>query len=233
MPVRKTPDGRIVEDKTEPVEIGQRRESSEDTPTTGGKTLLSSGNGSSSSSGGDALDDKTQIVGGEGHEDRTHTPSASAPQSGEKTHSLKKNTPDNTPSDDGRTRIYREGGEESSEQKSENPDPVVGWLVVEAGPGKGYSLPLGIGMNAIGRSKDQRVALTFGDQTISSEKHFFISYEPRSRGFAIHRGDSANLTYLNGEPVYGSMELLNYSQIEAGATTLRFVALCGEYFDWQ
>ncbi len=31
-------------------------------------------------------------------------------------------------------------------------DPVVGWVVVIKGPGRGTSVPLGYGMNSIGRS---------------------------------------------------------------------------------
>src|SRR5579863_6049785 len=33
-------------------------------------------------------------------------------------------------------------------------DPVVGWVVVVDGPGKGNALPLGYGMNEIGRGSE-------------------------------------------------------------------------------
>ena len=35
-------------------------------------------------------------------------------------------------------------------------DPVVGWLVVVAGPGRGSAVELGYGMNAVGRVKSPR-----------------------------------------------------------------------------
>ena len=50
-------------------------------------------------------------------------------------------------------------------------DPTVGWVVVINGPGKGRSLPLGYGMNKIGRDATQRIALDFGDKEISRENH--------------------------------------------------------------
>ncbi|MEO0017489.1 MAG: hypothetical protein RLZZ522_772 [Verrucomicrobiota bacterium] len=45
--------------------------------------------------------------------------------------------------------------------------PVVGWLVVVEGPGRGKSVTLGYGMNAIGREPGNRVVLPFGDMQIS------------------------------------------------------------------
>jgi hypothetical protein len=110
--------------------------------------------------------------------------------------------------------------------------PIVGWLVVESGPGRGRSLPIGMGMNSVGRAGNQRIPLAFGDLTISSNKHFFVSFEPRGGAFGVHRGDGANLAYLNGRPVYQSEPLSSFDRIEVGATKLCFVALCGPQFSW-
>lgn len=120
----------------------------------------------------------------------------------------------------------------SAEPKAESGDPVVGWLVVTDGPGKGNSVPIGGGMNAVGRGADQRVSLNFGDTSLSSEKHFMLSFDARSGSFAIHRGDSVNLTYLNDAPVYETQPLKSFDKIETGATKLTFVAFCGEQFSW-
>ena len=72
--------------------------------------------------------------------------------------------------------------------------PVVGWLVVTQGPGRGKSVTLGYGMNTIGRESGNRVILPFGDMQISRTKHATVTYDPRGRKFFIQHGDSSNLT---------------------------------------
>ncbi len=112
-------------------------------------------------------------------------------------------------------------------------DPVVGWLVVLAGPGRGNARRLGYGQNSVGRDKSERVNLDFGDGSISRSKHAFVLYEPRKRQYFIRPGDGANLTYLNGELLAESRPLTAIDVIEMGATKLRFVPLCGPEFDWE
>lgn len=112
-------------------------------------------------------------------------------------------------------------------------DPVVGWLVVLSGPGRGNARRLGYGQNSIGRDKGERVSLDFGDGSISRSKHAFLIYEPRKRQFFIRPGDGANLTYLNGDLLADSRPLKQADEIEVGATKLRFVPLCGPDFDWE
>ena len=112
-------------------------------------------------------------------------------------------------------------------------DPVVGWLVVLHGPGRGNARRLGYGQNSLGRDKSERVSLDFGDPSISRSKHCFVLYEPRKRQFYLRPGDGANLTYLNGE-LLAEAKLLNATDvIEIGATKLRFVPLCSPDFDWE
>ncbi len=111
--------------------------------------------------------------------------------------------------------------------------PVVGWLVVMDGPGRGQALALGYGINAIGRGADQRVSLDFGDQQISRANHATVVYDPRGRQFFLQHGDSTNLTYLDGQLVLTPQPLAGGSDILIGRTRLRFVALCGPTFDWQ
>ncbi len=112
-------------------------------------------------------------------------------------------------------------------------DPVVGWLVVLAGPGRGNARRLGYGQNSLGRDKGERVSLDFGDGSISRSKHAFVLYEPRKRQYFIRPGDGANLTYLNGELLADSRPLTSADTIEMGATKLKFVPLCGPEFDWE
>src|SRR5438477_12896177 len=67
-------------------------------------------------------------------------------------------------------------------------DPVVGWLVVLAGPGRGNARRLGYGQNSLGRDKSERVSLDFGDPSISRSKHCFVLYEPRKRQYYLRPG---------------------------------------------
>ena len=112
-------------------------------------------------------------------------------------------------------------------------DPVVGWLVVLAGPGRGNARRLGYGQNSLGRDKGERVSLDFGDASISRSKHAFVLYEPRKRQYFIRPGEGANLTYLNGELLADSRPLTPADVIEVGATKLKFVPFCGPEFDWE
>ncbi len=112
-------------------------------------------------------------------------------------------------------------------------DPVVGWLVIVAGPGRGNARQLGYGQNSVGREADERVSVNFGDETISRRQHCFVIYEPRQRQYLLRPGDGATLTYLDGKLVSQSSPLKAGDLIEIGETVLRFVPLCGEDFDWQ
>lgn len=140
---------------------------------------------------------------------------------------------------DKRTRIWRGGAVDPARPVPQPPatgnmaDPPVGWLVVIAGPGQGAALTLGNGVNAIGRDASQRLTLDFGDELISRVNHAQITYDPRGKKFYIQHGGGANLTYVNDEPVLAPRELSANTHIVLGATTLRFVPLCGEAFDWD
>jgi len=113
-------------------------------------------------------------------------------------------------------------------------DPVVGWVVVVGGPGRGASAPLGYGMNSVGRAKTERVCLPFGDEQISRNQHAVITYDPRGRKFFVQHGGGKNLTYIGGdEPVLVPTQLKGGEEITLGKTRLRFVPFCGADFDWQ
>ena len=110
--------------------------------------------------------------------------------------------------------------------------PVVGWLVVVDGPGKGSSLRLGIGQNTIGRGESSRVRLEFGDHEISRETHAVVTFDPKGNRFYIQQGTGMNLTYLGESPVLAPTLLETGSRIAIGETTLCFVAFCGKDFSW-
>ena len=112
-------------------------------------------------------------------------------------------------------------------------DPVVGWLVVVEGPGKGRAIQLGYGSNSLGRGATDRVKLDFGDDHISRNGHAVVTYDPRGRKFYVQHGGGTNLTYLGDQPLLTPTELPALSHIRIGNTILRFVPLCGAGFDWQ
>lgn len=130
----------------------------------------------------------------------------------------------------------RSGGAEASGSAQPDGgelDPVVGWLVIVSGPGRGNARRLGYGQNSIGRDKGERISLDFGDASISRSKHAFVIYEPRKRQYFLRPGDGSNLTYINGELLAEPKPLTPADTIEVGATKLKFVPLCGAEFDWE
>ena len=111
-------------------------------------------------------------------------------------------------------------------------DPVVGWVVVTDGPGKGHFRPVFYGQNAIGRGVDQRVSLDFGDERISRETHAFIIYDDAQRKFFVRDNGKSNLVRHQGNIVMMPSELKDRDTLVVGDTTLLFIALCGSDFDW-
>lgn len=112
-------------------------------------------------------------------------------------------------------------------------EPVVGWLVVLSGEGKGRHRPIFAGANTVGRNSDQRIAIDFGDQSIAREQQAFIVYDTRKRQFQIVPNLArSNLVHLNDEALLTNAELKPRDRIMMGQTTLLFVPLCGKEFDW-
>ena len=208
MPVYRGPDGKIVEEKTR-----------KDAPT------------KSTQRQAEALPDAPNPEEQQRDADRLEAPTRLMKQSGSTS----------GPEEDEKTRIL--GGRRrrrSSEQSHESPDsgdamddPVVGWLVVVSGPGRGRALPLGYGTNTIGRGETDRVRVDFGDDRISRGGHSTVTYDPRGRTFYVQHGGGTNLTYVDDKPVLAPSELLAQTHITIGDTVLRFVPLCGREFDWQ
>ncbi len=112
-------------------------------------------------------------------------------------------------------------------------DPVVGWLVVVGGPGRGSAVNIRAGMNSVGRNANQRISLNFGDPAISAEGAAFITFEPKRGTFHINHGGKANIVYLNEEAVLTPMLMAAGNIVTIGETKLRFVPLCGADFNWD
>lgn len=154
------------------------------------------------------------------------------------TTSIQKN--DAKPSeDDDHTRIFRPSPSIQKDTVSEFAsdalidDPVVGWLVITNGPGKGSALKLGFGMNPIGRSAEERVSINFGDEEISRTGHAVVTYDPRGNKFYIQHGGGVNLTYLDNSPVLGALELKGREKILIGKTEICFIPFCDQNFSWH
>jgi len=109
----------------------------------------------------------------------------------------------------------------------------VGWLVITSGPGRGTSLALTEGLLQIGRNDDQALQLDFGDNGISRSNHAVIAYDSEERKCFLGHGGKANLVRLNGSPVLSTLPLTNGDMIRISETTMRFVSLCDENFDWR
>lgn len=120
----------------------------------------------------------------------------------------------------------------SSGGSSNETEPVVGWLVCIKGKHFGESFNISSGRNAIGRNKSNKIILT-NDDTVSREKHAWLTYEPKKREFFVQPGDGSGLTYLNGDNVMESKKLQTDDILEFGDGQYIFVPLCGENFTWE
>ncbi len=209
MPVYRGPDGKIIEEKT-----AKRKEDTKPTDVAN-RPLPPAPQGGEQPAGAGRLDAPTQRMG------ESRAPSSVGEEE--------------------RTRLVggrrRQEDEERRQERTEEDrgmdDPVVGWLVVVEGPGKGRAMQLGYGSNSLGRGTTDRVKLDFGDDQISRSGHAVVTYDPRGRKFYVQHGGGTNLTYLGELPVLTPTELPALSHINVGNTVLRFVPLCGAEFDWQ
>ena len=102
--------------------------------------------------------------------------------------------------------------------------------MVVKGPGPRQLLPRFVGMNSLGRDANQRVSLSFGDDSISREEHAFITYDEEQRCFYLQHGGKSNLVRLGAQPVLSPTELKPNDLIRIGRTTLLFVPLLRSRF---
>ncbi len=118
------------------------------------------------------------------------------------------------------------------ENKDNDIQLLVGWLVIIEGKGKGHDLRVESGQNSIGRYKSNMISIDFGDETISREKHAFIIYDPKHKKFMFKNGEGQNISYLNDEGVYSPVAIKDGDIVEIGETKLRFTQLCNDNFQW-
>ena len=113
-------------------------------------------------------------------------------------------------------------------------NPVVGWLVVVGGPGIGQYRPIYEGNNTVGRSAQNRIAVDFGDDAISSEEQAYIRYDSAERSFLfVPNLAKTNVVSINEKRPTGAVELSQMDVITMGRTQLVFVPFCGPEFDWS
>jgi hypothetical protein len=175
-------------------------------------------------------DAATQIISGEAAAPRRQQTGAASPPAPTHTTILGYGTPAG-----GNRGAAGEASAQSPAGPVDRPDePVVGWLVVLEGPGRGGHRPVYGGSNTIGRSANQRIPLDFGDQAISAEQQAFLVYDTRKRVFQLVPNlGRPNLVHLNDQALLMAAELKARDRIQMGETTLLFVPLCGPDFDWS
>lgn len=112
-------------------------------------------------------------------------------------------------------------------------EPVVGWLVVVKGPGRGVSREIVTGRNSLGSGADEDIRIAFGDPAIAPHGHLYIVYDEEAREFVVEDGKQKVVVRLNGKLLTETMPIGSGDELRIGATTFRFVALCGPDFDWH
>jgi hypothetical protein len=131
-----------------------------------------------------------------------------------------------------RTQLVR--GRVAVARTSFHQDPVVGWLVVVGGSGLGAFRPIFEGNNTIGRARTQRIAIDFGDDSISSEEQAYIRYDSTDRSFLfVPNLSKTNVVSINDKKPTGAVALSSMDVITMGRTQLAFVPFCGDDFDWS
>ena len=132
---------------------------------------------------------------------------------------------------DGRTQLIR--GKQKVSRAKFHQDPVVGWLVVVGGPGLGAHRSIYEGNNTVGRATTQRIAIDFGDDTISGEEQAYIRYDSSDRSFLfVPNLAKTNVVQVNDRKPTGAVALQAMDVITMGRTQLVFVPFCGPEFDW-
>ena len=113
-------------------------------------------------------------------------------------------------------------------------DPVVGFLIVVGGPGLGSYRPIFEGNNTVGRSKDNRIPLDFGDDAISNEAQAYLRYDSSDRSFLfVPNLAKTNVVSVNDKRPAGPVPLQAMDVITFGRTQVAFLPFCGSEFDWS
>ncbi len=125
-------------------------------------------------------------------------------------------------------------GRQKIERAKFDGDPVVGFLVVVGGPGLGAFRPIFEGNNTVGRAASNRIAIDFGDDTISSEAQAYIRYDATDRSFLfVPNLAKTNVVSVNDKRPAGAVELKPMDVITLGRTQVALLPFCGSDFDWS
>lgn len=135
--------------------------------------------------------------------------------------------------DQGEGQVVDLFGESDNNAKVNTVKFPVGWIAVVEGKGRGEVFALQTGMSQIGRGEDQAVRLDFGDTAISRSNHAAIVYDPEMHKFLLGHGGKSNVVRLNDQPLISNEVIKTGDLIRIGETTLKFVALCDEKFNWD
>jgi hypothetical protein len=131
-----------------------------------------------------------------------------------------------------KTKLVR--GKVDVERGTFHQDPVVGWLVVVGGPGLGAFRPIFEGNNTVGRGRSNRIAIDFGDESISADEQAYLRYDSSDRSFLfVPNLSKTNVVSINDRRPTGAVRLAAMDVITMGRTQLAFVPFCGEEFDWS
>ncbi len=105
------------------------------------------------------------------------------------------------------------------------PNVEVGRLTIVEGNGNGERRAVYSGSNQLGRSTENKIALNFGDNTISNLQHAVITFDPGEREFVIIECGKPNPIYINGQRLTGQRKLADGDLIRIGLTTLALKSL--------
>jgi hypothetical protein len=107
---------------------------------------------------------------------------------------------------------------DSRETQIRRGNPLATLRVME-GPGAGTNHLIYKGDNAIGRSQQNRISLSFGDEAIHREGHAWIFAQQGQ--FEIEHGGKPNPVFINDEKLQGRRPIKLGDTVRIGATTLR------------
>lgn len=130
---------------------------------------------------------------------------------------------DNFYPDDNRTKIII--------KETMGVDPIVGWLVCVEGDEKGKDYRIHADNNYIGRADNMDICVR-GDETISRENHAVISYDMKNKAFFFYPGSGRSIIRHNDTPVFATVQIKAYDDLEIGETKFKFIPFCGEAFAW-
>ena len=145
---------------------------------------------------------------------------------------VRRESPTVAESNNDRTVLLR--GRQKIERAKFERDPVVGFLIVVGGRGLGAFRPIFEGNNTVGRATSNRIAIDFGDDTISSEAQAYLRYDATDRSFLfVPNLAKTNVVSVNDKRPAGAVELKAMDVITLGRTQVALLPFCGADFDWS